>query len=106
MATKNTKATPKAADAPKATPKTPEATPAPPTPTLVTAECPACGRTYDSYSAALCSGPCNQFARQQTFGKQHLLNEVPRDAEQERLALAYLDKNAPDLIGVIMGHLL
>jgi hypothetical protein len=50
--------------------------------------------------------PNSQYARQQTFGKQHLLNEVPRDAEQERLALAYLDKNAPDLIGVIMGGVL
>lgn len=50
--------------------------------------------------------PNSQYARQQTFGKQHLLNEVPRDAEQERLALAFLDKHAPDLIGVIMGHVL
>jgi hypothetical protein len=50
--------------------------------------------------------PNNQFARQQTFTKQHLLNEVPRDAEQERLALAFLDKHAPDLVGMIMGGVL
>jgi hypothetical protein len=50
--------------------------------------------------------PNSQYARQQTFGKQHLLNEIPRDEEAERRALAYLDKHAPDLIGVIMGGVL
>lgn len=48
----------------------------------------------------------NQFSANLTFGKQRVLNHVPRDAELERLALRYLDRNAPDLVGVIMGHLL
>lgn len=48
----------------------------------------------------------NQFSANLTFGKQRVLNHVPRDQEQERLALRYLDKHAPDLCGMIMGHLL
>lgn len=48
----------------------------------------------------------NQYAANLTFGKQRVLNHVPRDQEQERLALTYLDRNAPDLCGMIMGHLL
>lgn len=47
-----------------------------------------------------------QFTRQQTFTKQHVLNEIPRDLEAEKRALVYLDKHAPDLTGMIMGHLL
>jgi len=47
-----------------------------------------------------------QFTRQQTFTKQHVLNEIPRDREAERRALTYLDKHAPDLIGMVMGHVL
>jgi len=41
-----------------------------------------------------------------TFSKQAVLNHVPRNLEEERLALRYLDKCAPDLVGVVMGHLL
>jgi hypothetical protein len=41
-----------------------------------------------------------------TFSKQAVLNHVPRDLEEERLALRYLDKHAPDLVGVIMGGVL
>jgi hypothetical protein len=41
-----------------------------------------------------------------TFTNQHVLNEVRRDPVEEQLALRYLDKWAPDLVGVIMGHLL
>jgi hypothetical protein len=50
--------------------------------------------------------PNSQYARQQTFGKQHLLNEIPRDVEAERRALAYLDKWAPDLVPMVMGGVL
>jgi hypothetical protein len=50
--------------------------------------------------------PNSQYARQQTFGKQHLLNEIPRDEEAERRALAYLDKWAPDLVPMVMGGVL
>ena len=41
-----------------------------------------------------------------TFSKQAVLNHVPRNMEEERLALRYLDKHAPDLVGVIMGGVL
>jgi len=41
-----------------------------------------------------------------TFSKQAVLNHVPRNLEEERLALTYLDKFAPDLVGVIMGGVL
>ena len=47
-----------------------------------------------------------QFTRQQTFTKQHVLNEIPRDLEAEKRALTYLDKHAPDLLGMVMGHVL
>ena len=40
------------------------------------------------------------------FRKQSVLNFAPRNLEDERLALTYLDKRAPDLVGMIMGHLL
>jgi len=40
-----------------------------------------------------------------TFSKQAVLN-VPRNLEEERRALTFLDKFAPDLVGMIMGHLL
>ena len=41
-----------------------------------------------------------------TFRHQHVLNDIVRDPEAERLALRYLDKYAPDLVGVIMGGVL
>ena len=50
--------------------------------------------------------PNSNYTRNQTFGKQRVLNHVPRDEQEERLALTYLDKRAPDLIGMIMGHVL
>ena len=48
----------------------------------------------------------NQYAPAKTFGKQHVLNHAPRNLEEERLALIYLDRKAPDLVGMIMGHVL
>jgi pyoverdine/dityrosine biosynthesis protein Dit1 len=50
--------------------------------------------------------PNNTFAPAKTFGKQHVLNHAPRNLEEERLALRYLDKWAPDLVGVILGGVL
>ena len=50
--------------------------------------------------------PNSQYVRNQTFGKQQLLNHVPRDVEEERLALQRLNRVAPDLLGMVMGHLL
>jgi hypothetical protein len=50
--------------------------------------------------------PNNTYAPAKTFGKQHVLNHAPRDVEEERLALVYLDRHAPDLVGMIMGHVL
>jgi len=41
-----------------------------------------------------------------TFTKQAVLNHVPRNLEEERLALRFLDKHAPDLVGVILGGVL
>jgi hypothetical protein len=41
-----------------------------------------------------------------TFSKQAVLNYVPRDHDEEARALRYLDKFAPDLVGVIMGGVL
>jgi hypothetical protein len=38
-----------------------------------------------------------------TFSKQAVLNHVPRNLEEERLALTYMDKHAPDLIGMVLG---
>jgi hypothetical protein len=38
-----------------------------------------------------------------TFAKQAVLNHVPRNLEEERLALTYMDKYAPDLIGMVLG---
>ena len=50
--------------------------------------------------------PDSAYTRNSTFQNQHMLNEVPRNQQEERLALTYLDRNAPDLIGMIMGHVL
>jgi len=46
------------------------------------------------------------FAQASVFSKQMVLNTVQRDHESERLAKVYLDRKAPDLIGMIMGHVL
>ena len=40
------------------------------------------------------------------FGQQQILHTLTRDHEAERRALTYLDKHAPDLIGMVMGHVL
>lgn len=40
------------------------------------------------------------------FRQQQLLHTIPRNAEDERRALTFLNKNAPDLVGMIMGHVL
>ena len=40
------------------------------------------------------------------FRQQAVLNFAPRNLEDERLAKVYLDRKAPDLIGMVMGHLL
>jgi hypothetical protein len=50
--------------------------------------------------------PNNTFAPAKTFGKQHVLNHAPRNVEEEAAALRYLDKFAPDLVGMIMGGVL
>ena len=50
--------------------------------------------------------PNNEYVRNQTFGKQQLLNHVPRDVVEERLALQRLNREAPDLLGMVMGHVL
>jgi hypothetical protein len=41
-----------------------------------------------------------------TFSRTPLLTLPPRNAEDERRALTYLDKHAPDLVGMIMGGVL
>jgi hypothetical protein len=50
--------------------------------------------------------PRSNVTATKTFRHQHVLNDIVRDPEAERLALMYLDKNAPDLVGVIMGGVL
>ena len=50
--------------------------------------------------------PNSNFTRNQTFTFQHVLNEVPRDQQDERRALAFLDKHAPDLVPMILGGVL
>jgi len=46
------------------------------------------------------------FAPVSAFSKQMVLNTVQRDFEAERLAKVYLDRKAPDLIGMILGGVL
>ncbi len=41
-----------------------------------------------------------------TFNNQHVLNDIIRDPEAERLALNYMNRHAPDLLGMIMGGVL
>jgi hypothetical protein len=50
--------------------------------------------------------PNSTYAVNNTFGKQRILNHVPRDHEEEAAALRYLDKHAPDLVGMVMGGVL
>ena len=50
--------------------------------------------------------PNNNYTRNQTFGKQRVLNHVPRDEQDVKLALTYLNRKAPDLIGMILGGVL
>ena len=40
------------------------------------------------------------------FGRQQLLHNIPRDPEAEKLAHRYLDKHAPELIGMVLGGVL
>lgn len=41
-----------------------------------------------------------------TFTRSHILEYRERNEDEERLALAYMNKWAPDLIGVVLGHVL
>jgi hypothetical protein len=50
--------------------------------------------------------PNSTYTPNLTFGLQRVLNHVPRDQEEERLALVYLNRKAPDLIGMILGGVL
>ena len=50
--------------------------------------------------------PNNTYAPAKTFGKQHVLNTVPRDQQDVKLALTYLDRHAPDLVPMILGGVL
>ena len=50
--------------------------------------------------------PNSNYTRNQTFGKQRVLNHVPRDEQDVKLALTYLDKHAPDLVPMILGGVL
>ena len=40
------------------------------------------------------------------FGRQQLLHNIPRNVDDERMALTYLNRRAPDLIGMILGGVL
>ena len=46
------------------------------------------------------------FSPVSAFQKQMILNTVQRNQSDEHLAKVYLDKHAPDLLGMVMGHLL
>lgn len=50
--------------------------------------------------------PNSAYTRNSTFQNQHMLNEVPRNQQEERLALTYLDRHAPDLVAMILGGVL
>ncbi len=41
-----------------------------------------------------------------TFNNQHILNDIISDPEAERLALSYMNRHAPDLLGMVLGHCL
>lgn len=40
------------------------------------------------------------------FGRQQLLHNIPRNQEDERLALTYLNRKAPDLVAMVLGGVL
>lgn len=48
----------------------------------------------------------NTYYPANTFGKQHTLNYAANERAEQDAALRYLDKHAPDLVGMIMGHVL
>jgi hypothetical protein len=48
----------------------------------------------------------NTYQNVNAFHKQPVLNHAPRNVDDEKRALTYLDKHAPDLIGMVMGHVL
>ena len=48
----------------------------------------------------------NTYQNVNAFHKQPVLNCAPRNVDDEKKALTYLDRHAPDLIGMIMGHIL
>jgi len=48
----------------------------------------------------------NTFQQVNAFGKQHVLNFAPRNLEDEKRALTYLDKHAPDLVAMVLGGVL
>lgn len=41
-----------------------------------------------------------------TFTRSHILEYTERDHEAERLALQFMNKHAPDLVGMVMGGVL
>ena len=41
-----------------------------------------------------------------TFTNHPVMAYAERNLEDERLALNYMNKNAPDLIGMVLGHVL
>lgn len=53
------------------------------------------------------SVPANSIQRDaHVFGRQQLLHNIPRNQEDERRALTYLNKKAPDLVAMILGGVL
>ena len=51
--------------------------------------------------------PMNSNVQQlKTFAKQPILNHIPRNEDDERRALNYMNKFAPDLIGMVLGDVL
>lgn len=46
------------------------------------------------------------FSTVSAFQKQMVLNTVTRNEEDERLALTYLNRKAPDLVAMILGGVL
>lgn len=41
-----------------------------------------------------------------TFTRSHVLEYTERNLEDERLALAYMNRCAPDLVGMVLGGVL
>ena len=48
----------------------------------------------------------NHIQMNTTFQQQRVLNHVPRNDADVKLALTYLDKYAPDLVPMILGGVL